>query len=113
MQLIQQITTNPLQKQVLILETGLQLSFTLYFRPRQQGWFFNELIYDDFTLYGMRVTNNMNLLMPWKNKLPFGIACLSTANREPSLQEDFATGASKLYIMTAVDLVEFEAYLSE
>lgn len=112
MNLVQQITGDPLQKQTLTLENGERVSLTIYFRPIQFGWFINELSYNDFTLYGMRITNNWNLLYPWKNKLPFGLACISTNNREPQLQNDFLSGASKLYVLTPADVKEFEAYLS-
>ncbi len=109
---IQQVTSNPLQRQTLLLPDGTSLTLTLYFRPQQLGWFVNSLVYGDFTLNGLRITNSPNMLNQWRNLLPFGFACFSTANREPSLQEDFSSGASKLYILTQAEVDEYAEYLS-
>ncbi len=111
MLLIQRIASDALQKQTLVLEDGTALTLTLYFRPLQLGWFINELTYGSFTLQGMRVTNNPNMLNQWRSVLPFGLACYSTANREPSLQQDFSSGASKLYILTQAEVTEYADYL--
>jgi len=109
--LIQQVTSNALQKQTLILSDGSAVSLTLYFRPLQQGWFINEISRGDFTLRGVRICNSPNLLRQYKNKIPFGLGCFSVANREPSLQEDFSSANSKLYILSASEVEEFEDYL--
>lgn len=112
MLLIQQVTQDPLQKQTLVLPDGTTLTLVLYFRPQQLGWFINELTYGDFTLRGVRITNSPNILYQFKNQIPFGLGCFSTANREPSLQEDFSSGASKLYILTQAEVDEYAEFLS-
>jgi len=108
---ITQISDNALQKQTIILDDGTTFTFTLYFVPLQQGWFITELTYGTFTLRGLRVTNSVNMLNQWRNIIPFGLACLSTANREPGLQQDFSSGASKLYILNQVDIAEYARIL--
>lgn len=108
---IQQVTSAPLQRQTLVLEDGNTIGLTVYYRPIQYGWFINELTYNDFTLRGIRICNSPNMLYQWKNKLPFGLACFSTGNREPQLQDDFLTGASKLYILTEDEVAEYAEYL--
>lgn len=109
--LIQRITANPLQTQTLTLEDGTSFSITLYLRPIQKGWFINELIYGDFTLKGMRIVNSPNMLNQFRNQIPFGLGCFSTGNREPGLQQDFVSGASKLYVLSAAEVEEFQEYL--
>lgn len=104
MLLIQQITSDALQQQTLVLPTGDTFLLQLYFRPMQYGWFINQLTYGDFQLQGLRISNNPNLLYQWRNKLPFGLACYSSSGREPSQQEDFSSGASKLYVLTAAEV---------
>ncbi len=111
MLLIQRISSYPLQRQRLVLPDGTTVSLTLYFRPMQFGWFINELIYGDFLLQGMRITNSPNMLIQFQNQIPFGLACYSTNNREPSLQDDFVSGASKLYILTQEECQEYENFL--
>ncbi len=109
--LIQRVTSNPLQTQTLVLEDGSSVLLTIYFRPLQYGWFINELTYDTFTLTGMRIVNSPNMLNQWRNLLPFGLGCFSTANREPQLQQDFSSGASKLYILSAAEVTEWAEFL--
>lgn len=111
MYLIQRVTSNPLQKQALVLQDGSTLTLTMYFRPMQLGWFINQLTHGDFQLQGLRITNSPNMLNQWRNMLPFGLACFSTGNREPSLQQDFASGASKLYILDAAEVAEYTEFL--
>lgn len=111
MQLIQRITANPYQTQSLVLDDGTSFSILMYFRPMQFGWFINQLTYGDFILQGLRITNSPNMLNQFRNQIPFGLGCFSTANREPSQQEDFFSGASKLYILTTVEVEEYARFL--
>ncbi len=111
MLLIQQVTADPLQKQTLLLPTGASLTLSLYFRPMQFGWFVNSLVYQDFTLEGLRITNSPNMLNQFRNQIPFGFACFSTNNREPTQQQDFSSGASKLYILTEAEVEEYAEFL--
>lgn len=112
--LVQQITASPLQKQNLVLGDGSQLTLEIYFRPMQYGWFINELVYApaNFILRGLRISNQINMLHQWRNKLPFGLGCLSTANREPTQQQDFSTLKSKLYLLSAAEVVAYTEYLA-
>ncbi len=112
MLLIQQITAAPLQKQTLVLHDGTTVTLTLYFRPMQFGWFINDLVYGDFTLHGLRITNSPNMLNQFRHQLPFGLGCFSAANREPSQQQDFSSGASKLYILTQAEVTEYAEFLT-
>lgn len=109
--LIQQVTDNPLQKRTLVLEDGSTVSLEIYFRPMQFGWFINNITYKDFELNGMRITNLPNMLNQWRNLIPFGLGCFSTANREPTQQQDFLSGASKLYILNEVECDEYAEFL--
>jgi hypothetical protein len=112
MYLIPQITDDTLQTQSLILPDGSSLSLTIYFIPMQYGWFITNLTYGTFVLEGVRITNNPNILQQFKNQLPFGLACFSKSDREPSQQQDFSSGASKLYILTSDEVEEYSEFLS-
>lgn len=113
MNILTTISDSPLQQQQIVLDTGGTFVFTLYFVPLQQGWFITELTYGDFTLHGLRITNSVNMLNQWRNLIPFGLACLSTANREPSLQQDFSSGASNLYILTQAECEQYADLLKQ
>lgn len=105
--LIQQITSDPFQKQTLVLEDGTSLTLVLNFIPMQYGWFIQSLTYQTFTLQGLRICNSPNMLNQFRNQIPFGLACYSDGNREPSQQEDFSSGASKLYILSAAEVAQY------
>lgn len=109
--LIQRVTSNAYQKQNLILEDGSVVSITLYFRPMQKMWSFTNIIYQDFTLTELKISNSPNMLNQWANQLPFGIACFSDGNREPQLIDDFSSGASKLYILNQEEVAAYTEFL--
>lgn len=112
MLLVQHVTNDALQQQTLVLDDGTSFSIQMYYRPIQQGWFINSLVYGAFTLNGMRIVNSPNMLNQWRNKLPFGLACFTDGNREPTLQQDFSSTAAKLYVLTQAEVIEFAAYLT-
>ena len=106
MYLIGNLTNQPLQTMTLILPNGNPMNMSLYFVPQQFGWFIPSLTYQTFTLNGLRVCNNPNMLYQWRNILPFGLACFSTQSREPSQQNDFISGASNLYLLDSSEVEE-------
>lgn len=106
------VTASPLQSQSVIIEDNTSFLMTVYFRPMQQGWYINQLVYGDFVLYGMQIVNSPNLLNQFKNMIPFGLACFSVDNRDPSLQEDFFSGASSLYLLNEEEVAQFSDYLN-
>ena len=108
---IQNITDAPLQTQTLILPNGNSFSITMYYVPLQYGWFFTNITYQSFVLNTLRITNNGNMLYQWQEILPFGIACFSMSNREPTQQQDFLSGASSLYILTQAECQQYAAYI--
>lgn len=110
---VKNITSDPLQKQVLVLADGSSVDFTIKFVPMQVGWFIQELVYLNFTLQGYRLVNSPNMLHQFRNQIPFGLACYSTFDREPSLAEDFSSAASILYILTAAEVAQYAGYLSD
>jgi hypothetical protein len=112
MLLITQITGDPQQTMTLTLPNGNTVGIQLYYSQNQMGWFVITLTYLSFTLNGFRITNNPNLLMPWQDIIPFGLACFTTGNREPTQQQDFASGASQLYIVTQAEVSQYNTFLS-
>jgi hypothetical protein len=109
---IQNITTDALQTQSLILPDGSVIGITMNYVDMQQGWFFTSLTYGSFTINGLRITNSPNMLHQFRNQIPFGMACVSTDDREPFLITDFFGGDSVLYILTAEEVAEYTTILS-
>lgn len=109
---IQQVTTDPYQKQTLLLPSGGEVVIVMRFVPMQYSWKFESLTYNSFLLENLRITNSPNMLHQFRNQIPFGIACFSTANREPSQQQDFSSRASILYILSATEVIQYGEFLS-
>jgi len=111
MQLIQNITNGPLQTQTIYLPDGSSFTMTLYFVPLQQGWFITSLSYLTFTLQGLRITVSPNMLNQFQNQIPFGLACFSAQNREPSQQNDFSSNACQLLLLNADEVAQYQEFL--
>lgn len=110
---IQNLTINPKQRQSLILPSGERISISIAFVPMQLGWFITNLTYNSFTISGVRISNSPNLLYQYRNQIPFGLACFSIfAAREPTQQDDFFSGASKLFILTEAEVDSYVELLS-
>lgn len=107
MLLINNITSQALQTQNLVLPDGTIVSMTIAFKPRQLGWFIQSMTYGDFVLEGKRISVSPNILFQFMNKIPFGLACFAKDSREPTLQEDFASGNAKLYFLTTAEKEEY------
>ncbi len=111
--LIQQVTNDANQKQVLILPNGNALTMQMYFVPLQFGWFIKSLVYGTFTLSNLRVTVSPNMLRQFKNQIPFGLACYANGVvREPSQQLDFSSKAFSLFILNQAEVFAYEEILS-
>jgi len=112
MLVIQQVSDDPKQRQNLVLPDGSTIQLSIEWKPMQFGWFITELSYGDFVLRGLRICVSPNMLHQFRNQIPFGLACFSTNNREPSQQQDFSSGAATLYILTSDEVSEFTEVLS-
>jgi hypothetical protein len=112
MYLIQQITNDPLQEQTLLLPSdNSPLVLTLYYAPLQYAWNIKNLVYGDFQIQNLRITVSPNMLFQFKNQIPFGIACYSTAAREPTQQNDFQSGAARLFLLGADEVQAYADFL--
>ena len=106
------ITNETYQSKRVLLTDGTFFDITIYFIPMQYKWVIISLTYDGFTIKNHRICNSPNMLHQFKNKLPFGLACFSDADREPMFIDDFSEGASKIYVLTEDEVTEYGEYLS-
>jgi len=104
---LQKITNDPFQQQNFTLFDGSTLSMSFRFVPMQQGWFIDELVWQDFVLKGFRIVNSPNMLHQFKNQISFGLGCFSKDDKEPSLQEDFLLKTSTLFILDESEVQTF------
>lgn len=114
MNLINNITDYPLQTITFVLDDGTNFNLTLYFNAGSQGWFIRNLTYNSFVLNNVRISNNPNILYQWQNIVPqFGLACFPSliGGREPMFQEDFASGACSLYVLSASEVLAYSEFI--
>lgn len=112
MNAIQQITADPYQTQTVNLLDGTKFSFTLRFIPMQYAWVFTNLTYNSFVINGLKITNNLNILNQYRKRIPFGIQCISSSQREPTQQLDFTTGATILYVLRSDEVQSIAEFYS-
>lgn len=109
---ILEITNDPLQIKNITLPDGSILKLTLYHIPQQKGWFINELVYGNTTLQGIRISVSYNMLRQFKNRLNFGLSCLTNNNVEPYDISSFSSGIAKLYILSKAEVIQYEDFLN-
>lgn len=111
MNALQQITDAPVQQQTVALSDGTTFSISIKYVPQQYGWFITSLTYGDFTLSGYRIVNSPNMLNQYRNEIPFGLACATAGNREPTQQQDFSSGASTIFLLSAEEVQQYTRFL--
>lgn len=101
------------------LPDGSKLVIGLLYRQSQLGWFFTTLNWNSgaWIENGRRVVTHLNMLRQYKNQIPFGLACFTVNNREPTQIQDFTAPskgvapASGLFLLTASEVLEVEAVI--
>ncbi len=108
---IQNLTSDPIQQQSLVLPDNTIIQISIYFCLLQIGWFISNLQYGTFQLQGMRITNSPNMLIQYQNQIPFGLACFSAQDLEPMQIQSFSSGSSNLYILDAAEVAYYQSFL--
>ncbi len=107
MLLINNITNDPSQTLTLVGENQEQITLHLYYKPTQQGWFY-DISYKNFTANGLKMVGSINTLRQWKSSIPFGLACISKDGYDPWFLDDFQSGRMSLYLLNADDVKQIE-----
>ena len=106
MQLINNITNEANQKiSVLFEDTSKKIVLELVYRPTQTGWFI-DVTYENFSVKGLRVCIDNNLLNQFRNQIPFGLLIVSSDGYEPLSIEDFITDRVKMAILNQEEVEE-------
>ncbi len=107
------LSATPLQSFNVPLDDGTIVYFTLRYNPAVQMWFAN-IEHEDFTLNGLRLCNNFNLLHQYKNIIPFGLFVEIVGESEPLLINDFQSERVRLNILTAAEVEQLsETFISD
>lgn len=109
MKIITGIKAQAKQEFTLTLDDGSTVLIYLQFKPQQLGWFFDLTWGTEFTITSFRLVNSPNILKQFSNKIPFGLACLTQSNFEPTAITDLSDGSTTLYLLSAGDVAAVEA----
>lgn len=105
------ISDDAFQTQTVVNDEGVSFYIEMYFVPLQYSWVITKIVYEDFVAENIRICNSPNILHQFRNLIPFGIACVSDDDREPSLIGDFQEGFTKLYLLSKEETELYEEYL--
>ena len=105
---IQGFTDQPKQTTTIILADGSSATLNLEYKPNQLGWFY-DLTWQNLTLNGQRLVSSPNILLQFKNQLPFGLMVLTVANAEPLNRTDLSDGTTTIYLLEGDDIAAVEA----
>lgn len=108
MQILDTISNDAKQKHTILLEKdNSSIVIRLVYKPTQIGWFMDvEYEPNNFAVYGLRVTTNVNILNQWRNVLPFGIICYCEDNYDPLSIEDFIVERAHLAVLSEEEVKE-------
>ena len=102
MQILDTISNDAKQKHTILLDAdNSAIVIQLVYKPSQLGWFI-DIQYEskNFSVYGLRLTTNTNILNQWRNLLPFGVICYCEDAQEPLSVEDFLVQRAHLAILS-------------
>lgn len=87
---------------------GGPIKLRLVYRPRLQEWFI-DIEFGAFILNGFRLALCPNRLSQFVNRVPFGLAVITTYGLDPFLINDFSSGTASLYLLTAEEVAQVAA----
>lgn len=110
MQLIDRLTDAAIQQSILTGNPGQRITLTVRFCASQQLWF-ADIVWNDFSVYGIGLVNGVNILRNYRNLIPFGMWCDTTDGQDPYTLDAFSTGYAKLYLLSADEVTAIEERL--
>lgn len=109
------LTSQPSQALALVLEDGSRATLALYYRPQQNGWFYDiqwpgtTALPVPFQAQNLRLVTAGNLLRQFRDFIPFGLAVFTPDNSDPMSQTCFVDGSAELVLLGAADVAAIEA----
>jgi len=94
------------------IENGDSIQITLTFKPAVKMWFM-DLVWNDFSVNGLRVCNVPNLLQQYDKIIPFGINVNVIDGTEPFIINDFSSGRVLLGILTPNEVQQINTSYEE
>lgn len=109
---ITEITNQAKQNLRLGLADGTTVSFTLFFKDNQKGWYYSvSHEATGFAVNNRRLVMSPNMLRAFRRIIPFGLSCVTRDGQEPIFQDDFITARASFYLLDSADVLAAEAVL--
>ena len=110
---VSQLADNAFQTMTIQMPDGSTGTLNLYYLASTPRWFFDFLhpALPDGGIQGNGLVTFPNLLRPWQNIVPFGLACVTLDGQDPVSSEDFIDGYATLYILDATGVLTVEAQI--
>ena len=108
MKIITSITDLPRQRFTLKLDNNETVIMRLYYYATQKSWYF-DIEYKDYQNKGNKVVLTLNAIRHLKNRLPFGIAFVSTSEAEPFQIDDFINQNVYMILLNQEEVEEIES----
>ena len=107
---IQGLGNEAYQNLQLLLDDGSIATFEFKYRPMTRRWTLDvqHAVLPNGKVYSLNVCAYANLLRPWRNIIPFGLACVTQTGVDPFNLDDFRSGRATLYLLTAADVSSVE-----
>lgn len=112
---VNNLTDRPSQVSTAILADGTTVTLTFNYRPAIQRWSI-DVAYKSFNARGVGLATHPNLLRPWRNVVPFGLAVATADGTDPFMADDLSSGRVKITMLdgtargTDLDDVEAESF---
>ena len=108
MQKITVLSNDAYELVFMTLTDGSSLQLEFVYRPRIQRWHLN-VVHPFLTLNGYNLCVSPNILRPWKNTIPFGIAVTSTDGQDPVDINDLINGRVSIFILQPNEIAMIES----
>lgn len=107
MQTLNNLTDDADQLMTMVMPDGTAITMEFNYRPAIQRWALS-LSTPGLTLNGYNLKQGPNILRPWRNVIPFGIAILSSTGVDPINVGDFLNGTVTVNMLTADEVQQVE-----
>lgn len=107
MKIITSITSSPKQSFTLKLDNNESARIRMYFYPTQKSWYF-DLEYKGYINNGNKIVQTMNALRHLRDRIPFGLAIVSSSQAEPFALDDFSSGKVLMLLLNSEEVETIE-----
>ena len=110
MDILQGLTSNSRQTFNFTVEQQKSVTMNLYYFDTQMSWYF-DIIFGEFTVYGLKLVLAPNILRAFKNIIPFGLQVFTTNESDvidPLYSDDFSSERVQIGVLSREEVIQVE-----